>query len=195
MNDLIKSDQINELAEALGKFQAKCPMISLDRDVKVRMKTGGEYTFSYATLGNIKQVVTPILAENGLSYTQPVSADGMVNTILMHKSGQYIGSSLLIKGDSTAQGIGSAITYAKRYSLAAILGIVTDDDDDANMAEGNEFKTSKAEPQLPWLNEGTKEFTGALAKLKAGTTDIAKIKTVMRISKATEAKLLSELTK
>lgn len=47
------------------------------------------------------------------------------------------------------------------------------------------------EPELPWLNENTAQFDGAVTKLKAGTTTIAKIKTVMRISKATETKLLA----
>jgi hypothetical protein len=186
-----KSDQINDLAAALCKFQEKCPALELDRQVKVRMKSGGEYAFSYSTIGNIKKVITPLLAENGLSYTQPILSDGTVITVLMHISGQFISSSLLIKGDNTPQGIGSAITYAKRYSLAAILGLVADEDDDANMAEGNEYTVSsdKVENNKPWLNENTKEYAGALVKLKAGTTTIEKIKTVMKISKATEAKL------
>lgn len=192
--EINKSEQINEIAGALSKFQAECPHIDLDREVKVRMKTGGEYKFSYATIGNIKKTITPLLAKNGLSYSQPTCADGTVTTILMHSSGQYICSSLLIKGENNAQGIGSAITYAKRYSLAAILGIVTDDDDDGNMAEGNEFSTAdKAENNKPWLNENTKEYAGALAKLKAGTTSLDKIKTVMKISKATEAKLVEAM--
>jgi len=185
-----KSEAINELATALCKFQEKCPPLKLDREAKVKMKSGGEYSFSYATIGNIKEIITPLLAENGLSYTQPILSDGTVITVLMHTSGQFISSSLLIKGDNTPQGIGSAITYAKRYSLSAILGLVTDEDDDANMAEGNEFTTAdKISNNMPWLNENTKEYTGALAKLKAGTTTIEKIKTVMKISKATEAKL------
>lgn len=195
MEPIQKSEQINELATALAKFQAECPNIGLDREVKVRMKTGGEYSFTYATAGNIKSVITPLLAKNGLSYSQLVGIDGAVNTLLLHSSGQWLASSLLIKSDTpTAQGIGSAITYAKRYALSAILGIVTDDDDDGNMATGNEYTThDKVENNKPWLNEGTKEYDGALKKLKAGTTTIVKIKEVMRLSKKIEEKLMQEM--
>lgn len=190
MEPLQKSELINELAAALCKFQAECPAIGLDREVSVTMKSGGKYSFSYATAGNIKAIITPILAKNGLSYSQPTMPDGTVYTVLMHSSGQWLAGSLSIKGENTAQGIGSAITYAKRYALCAILGIVTEDDDDGNMAEGQEFTTAnKIENNKPWLNEGTKEYEGALKKLKAGTTTIAKIKEVMKISKATEEKL------
>lgn len=190
--EIIKSEQINEIADALCKFQKDCPTIELDRLVKVKMKAGGEYTFSYATMGNIKRIITPLLAENGLSYSQPISPDGTVNTILLHRSGQFLAGSLLIKGDATPQGIGSAITYAKRYSLSAILGIVTDDDDDGNMAEGNEFTTEdKVENNKPWLNRNTKEYAGAISKLKAGTTTIAKIRESMKVSKEMEKELLS----
>jgi len=194
MEGLQKSEQINELATALCKFQAECPPIGLDREVKVKTKTGGEYSFDYATAGNIKAIITPLLAKNDLAYSQPTLPDGTVITILMHKSGQYIAGELSIKGENNAQGIGSAITYAKRYALCAILGIVTEDDDDGNMASGHEFTTAnKIENNKPWLNEGTKEYDGALAKLRAGTTTIDKIKTVMKISKATEEKLREAL--
>ena len=189
-NLIQKSESINEIAFALCKFQADCPPMELDREVAVTLKTGGQYKFKYSTMLNIVETCRPILHANDLSFTQLVGQDGTVTTVLMHKSGQYLSSSLLIKGEQTPQGIGSAITYAKRYSLSSILGIVSDDDDDANIASGNKFETKdKIDNNLPWLNENTKEFTGAVEKLKAGKSSIDALRKFFKISKAIEEKL------
>ena len=189
-NIIQKSDSINEIALALCQFQADCPPMELDREVTVATKAGGQYKFKYSTMLNIVETSRPILHANGLSFTQLVGPDGTVTTLLMHKSGQYLSASLLIKGEQTPQGIGSAITYAKRYSLSSILGIVSDDDDDANIASGNKFETKdKVENNLPWLNENTKEFAGAVEKLKAGKSSIEALRKYFKISKAVEEKL------
>lgn len=135
-----KSESIKELAAALAKFQATVPKIDLDKEVAVKTKGGYEYNFNYATFANILEKIKVPLSENGLSFSQLVNSDGSVTTLLMHVSGEWISSNLLIIGDKTPQGIGSAITYAKRYSLSSILGICADDDDDANVAQGNEYK-------------------------------------------------------
>lgn len=194
METFQKSEQINEIASALCKFQADCPAMELNREVKVTMKSGGAYTFKYSTMMYIVETCRPILHANGLSFTQLVGIDGTVTTVLMHTSGQYLCSSLLIKGEQTPQGIGSAITYAKRYSLSSMLGIVSDDDDDANIAHGNEFKTkdkqeTKIENNLPWLNANTKEFNGAVEKMKAGKSSIEALRKFFKISKEVQQKL------
>lgn len=135
-----KSKSIKEIALALSKFQAQIPKIDLDREVEVKTKTGGTYKFKYATFSNILEKIKKPLSENDLSFSQLVNEDGSVTTILMHSSGEWLSSNLLIMGDKTPQGIGSAITYNKRYSLTSILGICGDDDDDGNGAQGNDFK-------------------------------------------------------
>ena len=135
-----KSETIKELATALAKFQAAVPRIDLDREVEVTTRTGGKYKFKYATFANIIDKIKQPLSDNELSFTQLVNEDGSVTTMLMHSSGEYISSTLLIQGEQTPQGIGSTITYTKRYALSSILGICADDDDDANAGQGNEYK-------------------------------------------------------
>ena len=75
----------------------------------------------------------------------------IVETILAHESGQWIQSELcmpLAKNDP--QGVGSAITYGRRYGLAAIVGIVADDDDDGNAAS---LKSGNGHVQPPTKNQ------------------------------------------
>jgi hypothetical protein len=67
-----------------------------------------------------------------------------------------------------------------------------EEDDDANKGSQGDKNKTGGNTTLPWLNDGSKEFAGAVAKLKAGTTTIDKIKTVMRLSKAVEAKLIEQ---
>lgn len=187
-----KSASIENIAKALVKFQSECPVIELDREVEVKTKTGGAYKFKYATFGNIVETTKPILAKNGLSFCQPVQPDGSVTTIIMHESGEFIASTLSIKGEQTPQGIGSSISYAKRYSLSSILGIVSEDDDDGNIAEGNSFSTS--DDKRKWLNKGTKDYDNAKTKLAAGSVTITDIEKHYRISKSVRESLLSDAT-
>lgn len=165
---MTKSDSIKNIAISLCNFQSELPIISLDREVEVTMKSGGKYKFSYATIRNIVDTIKPLLAKHKLSYSQLLEPDGTVVTLLMHESGEFLTSSLLIKGESNAQGIGSAITYAKRYSLSSILGIIADDDDDGNIAEGNKFET-KPEDARPWLTD--KLFEQLMIRIKSGEID------------------------
>lgn len=152
-----KSESIKEIALALSKFQAQIPKIDLDREVEVQTKTGGKYKFKYATFANILEKIRKPLSENGLSFSQLVNVDGSVTTILMHSSGEWLSSSLTITGDKTPQGIGSAITYNKRYSLTSILGICGDDDDDGNGAQGNSFKFREKSPVPQNKDTGQKQ--------------------------------------
>jgi hypothetical protein len=79
-----------------------------------------------------------ILSENGLSVTQLPSSNSeqvIVTTMLMHSSGQWISDILTLKPTKTdPQGMGSAITYARRYAYSAIIGMSTEEDDDGNSA-------------------------------------------------------------
>ncbi len=122
-----KSDEINELAGALTKAQCKLEGAKMD----------GENPFfkaKYATLASVWDACRKPLTDNGLSVVQTCSVgegEGLVlNTTLLHTSGQWIGGELAVKPTKNdPQGIGSAITYARRYGLAAIVGICPEDDD------------------------------------------------------------------
>lgn len=133
-----KSEEIDKLAIALAKFQGSLEQPSLNSEVKVRTKTGGEYKFKYADLSECKRAAKQPLADNELSVCQLIEEDYSIRTILLHSSGQWISSKVRMPSNTAdAQSIGSAITYAKRYAFCAILGIVADDDEDANIASGN----------------------------------------------------------
>lgn len=133
------SDSIKEIASALAEAQAEFPAIPRDRTVTVRTKTGGSYKFSYAPLDTILSKIKPTLRKNGLAFLQSVNGEALTTT-LMHKSGEWITSDPLpIKVmEAGSQALGSAITYAKRYALSAMLGIATEEDDDGAAADGHE---------------------------------------------------------
>lgn len=127
---LKKSPEINELSAALTKFQKAIPKITKDKTAKI-----GQYSYNYADLSTIWDKIRGNLADNGLSVVQsPSSYQGeqTLTTVVAHASGQWIEDTMSLKiVQDTPQGQGSAITYARRYMLSAMLGIVTDDDNDA----------------------------------------------------------------
>ena len=92
----------------------------------------------YASLDAILDDVRPILAAHNLGLSQePLFEDGKAGVVtrIIHSSGEYRASILLLPvKDQTAQGVGSALTYAKRYAISSILGITADDDDDGELA-------------------------------------------------------------
>jgi ERF superfamily len=100
-----------------------------------RTANTGSYSYSYADLGDALSAVRPKLKQHGFAITQPVCiADGLVyvTTTLLHRSGDHFESPWLgFAAPSTPQAIGSVITYGRRYSLMATLGLGTDDDDGA----------------------------------------------------------------
>lgn len=166
------SSEINEISAALSAFQGSIEQPKLEKEVKVTMKSGGKYSFKYADLSACVKSAAPALKANGLSVSQIIS-DGKLITLLSHKSGQWIKSELFLPQQSSDyQSYGSAITYLKRYSYCAILGIVADTDDDANMAMGNEadIKDRKTTGQLAFTGAQLKE---ALADLETVTTEPA----------------------
>ncbi|PEU80201.1 recombinase [Bacillus anthracis] len=127
-----KSDTITELAKALVKFNSEVNKIAKDADNPF-------FKNNYATLDTIIDEIRPILSKHGLSIMQIPSGDGQnvtLKTLLLHESGEWLESDELtmkpVKNDP--QAVGSCITYARRYSLAAFLSLNTGEDDDGNGA-------------------------------------------------------------
>lgn len=125
------------LAEALAAFQESMPVVTKSKTAKVPTKSGGSYSYSYADLATVSEIAMPRLTAHGLSFTcAPRLTDAghyeLVGT-LRHASGESTDGALPIKG-GTPQELGSSITYARRYLLGAMTGIVTDDDDDGALA-------------------------------------------------------------
>lgn len=124
------SEQINELATALAKAQAKLKHASKDAE-------NPHFKSKYADLSSVIEALRP-LSDFGLSYAQfPHDAEGgiIVSTLLMHTSGQWLRCDVPIPvSKQDAHGYGSAITYGRRYGLQAICGLAADEDDDGNKA-------------------------------------------------------------
>jgi hypothetical protein len=140
-----RSESIKSLAAALAKAQAEFPSIPRDKTVQVKTKSGGTYTFAYAPLDTIMEKIRPALKANGLAFMQSLNGESLTTTLL-HTSGEWLATDAMpIRAvDSGPQALGSAITYARRYALTALLGLVTEDDDDGNAAEGNVAKATTA---------------------------------------------------
>jgi hypothetical protein len=128
-----KSDSIASLADALCKAQAELKSAPFNK------KNPFLNNRPYADLGSHIEAAKPILAKQGLSVSQLVTSDEDgrvgVETMLMHKSGEWISTIVTIapeseKGKSFAQVAGSIISYFRRYSLAGILGMYSDEEDD-----------------------------------------------------------------
>lgn len=153
--------ELKEIAKALVFFQSKMPKIELNSTVNVTTKTGGSYSFKYATLAHTLEVIRPLLKECNIAYTHIMNNDDSITTLLIHaESGECLESnkSLNLPDNATAQEVGSFITYYKRYTLLAMLGIVAEDDDDGNIAGGNKFNKYKfgsaKDDKLPWIKDG-----------------------------------------
>jgi hypothetical protein len=132
------SPDINELAAALSKAQGQFPTIDRSQTAVVQSDKA-KYSYTYATLASVLDAVRKPLADNGLSVWQSPGAgeQGRISMtlLLMHTSGQWIKNTYSMPcGLQTPQGIGSVISYARRYQLLACLGLATDDDDDAQAA-------------------------------------------------------------
>jgi hypothetical protein len=133
----------------------------------------------YATLSSILNLVRPLLSKNGLYLYQNAGNDEnyvYIETKLIHTSGEYLQSSrLYLKPDKkTPQGIGSTITYGRRYQLAAVLGICDQDDDDGNAAESND----KSQPKNNSQNKPTppKRQPKSMNKPEFGKDELKKLR-------------------
>jgi len=138
---ITQSTKINELAGALSLAQGEMNPA----------RKGAANTFfksKYADLSEVIEASRLPLTSNDLSIVQ-YADDGYVVTQLMHSSGQWIRGRLRISPkDNTAQGIGSALTYARRYSWQMMVGLGAEDDDgEAAMGRaGSAYDPAHAKP-------------------------------------------------
>ena len=131
------SEKITNLTKALFEFQGK--VTSVKKSAK-----NPHFKSNYADLSSILEVITPALQECGLFVTQHPHDDVLVTTVYHAETGEYMQSEqvLRMKDGNNPQQQGSAITYARRYALAAIFNL-NQEDDDANSASGHKVTTAK----------------------------------------------------
>lgn len=128
-----QSPTLGRLALALAKAQRAIKGAAKD-------KLNPHFKQKYADLASVWDACREPLAVNGLAVLQPVMSSGksvIVTTLLVHESGEFIRSRLEVPvAQATAQGMGSAITYGRRYALSSLVGVAADEDDDGNAASG-----------------------------------------------------------
>ena len=135
--DSWKSDKIDKLAGALAKAQGEL-------DGAAKKSTNPFFQSGYADLHEVISSTFPHLSKNGLSVSQGneiIPGAVCVTTTLLHTSGQWLRSKIKVPlKDVTAQGVGAAMTYGRRYGLSAMVG-VAQKDDDGNSISGNKGLT------------------------------------------------------
>ena len=172
-----QSDSIAKLAAALVKAQAEV-------ENATRNANNPHLGSKYADLGEVLRVTKPVLAANGLAVVQMPGLEGdkvTVETMLLHDSGEWIagvsGAPLPVgrvnkKGEPIpvgAQDVGSAITYLRRYALAAVASITQEDDDGHGVGQGgpdylSEFQAKDIHDRLKSTGSDEKKF---LAHMRA----------------------------
>jgi hypothetical protein len=131
-----------ELIKALIKARAEFPPILKD-------KNNPHFKVSYASLDSVLDAVTPVLCKHGLAIVQVMEKGNILKTQLFHESGEVIVSEYELPDIQDSQKKGAALTYARRYSVCALLSITADEDDDANSVstkDGPKNGKSKSTP-------------------------------------------------
>jgi len=135
------TEDLDALATALAAFQStfKNPP---------KNKTNPFFNSTYVDLADALDVVRKGLSEHGLSFIQLTSAGEdrvILHTRLLHVTGQWIEGTYPVTKLAKAQEMGSALTYARRYALFALVGIAGEDDDDGNVATHGDAKPNNAQ--------------------------------------------------
>ena len=177
-----QSESLSNLAQSLARVQGQLRPAEQNA-------ANPFFKSKYADLGSIIASARELMAENGLSISQfpgpTMNGEALhyatLTTILMHESGEWLSQDLtmpLAKVDP--QGYGSALTYARRYALASVLGIVTGEDDDGNAATGTTSSTARHDPSVqstytaPPPPSEPPPIDGKVADARAWLTDQAK---------------------
>lgn len=173
-----KSELLDQLGPALAKAQAKIKPAIKDQDNPF-------FKSKYADLAAVWEVVREPLTSNGVTVIQIPTTDAAkvsVETVLLHSSGQYISGTLTVTAaQTTAQAIGSAITYLRRYALAAFCGVAQDDDDGNAATRDSGNKKISSHDIFDETNEQhRKMLRGALQKreIKTSTQALAAFDTM-----------------
>lgn len=157
---------MKDIATALAKAQAQIKTAIKDTKGQI----GQNRAYKYADLGSVFDACKKALNDNGIAIVQRTDFNGpeiWLETMLLHSSGDSIaGRYPLRPTQDTPQAYGSALTYARRYALSAMVGVVADEDDDGASA------SKRDEEEDPALL-AAKAFTRKAIKEVGGATSVA----------------------
>ena len=186
-----KSESIKNIAMALVKFQSLVGKIKKDSNNPF-------FKSKYAALPDILDSIQQPLIESGLTVNQFPTGQHGLTTILLHESGEYMLDTYeMSPTKNDPQGIGSCITYQRRYALGAILSLNIDEDDDGNAASTpNNFQNknngqpdnNQQEDNKPWLTD--KQFKLAMERITNGENGVVeKLTKAFKMKKEYKAQL------
>lgn len=168
-NVMFMSGELGKLFAALAKAQSKFGDVT--RTLKANL---GKYAYSYAPLDEVLEAVLPALSENGLALMQFPSFDPArrlvtVRTLLGHESGAYIQSDLAMPcAAGVPQDVGIVTTYARRYSLQAVVAVAPDTDSDG-VKPGHVAPPQPATRRSEQAEPKKLTETGTITEVKDGT--------------------------
>lgn len=131
------TDGTSELAKALAELQLNLPSVATSKKVDVAKDGRKQFDYRYAPLNEVHDVILPAMSKVGLAwFTIPDMVDGKfgLRTKLLHASGEFEPGFFPFPPQSDMQKVGSAITYARRYSILCATGLMPDEDDDGASA-------------------------------------------------------------
>jgi ERF superfamily len=167
MSNIGKSESITALAKALAKFHATAPAI-------VKNAQNPHFKNRFADLSGILEVIRIPLANVGLSVLQ-LLGDNTLTTILLHESGEFIETTApLIVAKHDMQGLGSACSYQRRYSLQSLLSLSASDDDGNDACRHDSSPNEKFAPakKSAPAKDWNKELADLMTKNKVTAEDV-----------------------
>lgn len=160
-----RSTSFTQFAVAMAKVQSEIE----DPTKNKRADAGGRGSYRYADLPTVLDVVRPALSRNGFALMQlPCELEGQtaLTTLLVHASGDWLETTVYLRAvKADPQGIGSALTYARRYAILAVCGIAADDDDDGKAASTPAKQPAAQQPQA--VSDSAKEIAAAFDAAKS----------------------------
>lgn len=146
-----KSNTLSNLFTALSKAQVELKNPSKGKTVQTK-----SYSYSYADLSTMLEEIKPVLLKHGLAVVQgsrPGEKGTIVETLVTHESGEWLETELELAYESngrmnSAQEMGSALTYGRRYALSAILNIAADEDNDTSIIKPKTAPRPTTAPQV-----------------------------------------------
>jgi len=183
----------------LAKFQQSVGTITKD-------STGHNY--KYASFDKIVETITPFLKECNLGFTHTfdTSMEGIDIICTLFSTKEDVEPIVsratlpkeMMKGMNASQSVGASITYFRRYTLSAILGLVTDEDTDGVVntpkAKQNTPQGQNMDDDKPWLNVDTADFTKVVAQIKNYAADdlVRLARKKYKVSKTAEQAIRAE---
>lgn len=157
---VIDSIQSHQCSSSLAALAAALAKAQGEMEGAAKASLNPHFKSRYADLASVWDACREPLSKHGLAVLQPVRADGpkvTITTILAHSSGEWISESLTMTAtQNTPQGVGSAITYGRRYGLSAMVGIAPDDDDGNAASAGT--RTTEATADVPTVPDGYEDW-------------------------------------